>query len=173
MLRLSLAAALLACVAAPASHAQTGETASTAQTQAATELAARDAALFDAAFERCNAAAVRTFLTDDFEFYDDREGMPADSGDSFAADVARGCASRAAGDNQDLRRTLVAGTLTTELLGDYGAMQTGRHNFSEVMADGSVELRGTALFLHLWRRTADGWLLAREISHAHAPLEAD
>lgn len=166
---LTLAALSLTAFAAPA-LAQVEPMPRIAPGEAA-QLAELDAALFAAAFEDCDAAAVRAIVADDFEFYHDRGGMVADNGDDFAAGIAENCTAIAAGEQMSARRELIAGTMEVQPLGSYGAVQTGRHNFYEVRGEDNEVLRETALFLHVWQRTDNGWRLARVVSYAHEPAE--
>jgi hypothetical protein len=47
----------------------------------------------------------------------------------------------------------------------YGAVQMGRHVFARKGEPGSEE----AKFVHLWKREAGGWRLARVLSFDHRP----
>lgn len=130
-------------------------------------LAELDAALFAATFEDCDAAAVRALIDESFEFYHDRGGLVAQDRDGFVAGIASNCRAIAAGQLPQVRRELVRSSLETHPIGSFGAAQTGRHNFYQLGDDGEAELRETARFLHMWRRTAEGWRLIRVVSYAH------
>lgn len=128
-------------------------------------LAALDSTLFAAAFDSCDTARVRALVADDLEFYDDRSGLAYDSGDSFVAGI--NCLNWVRGNDPQIARRLVPGSLTVERLGDWGAMQRGRHQFYRVVPGGEDQLEGDADFIHLWRHDASGWKIARVISHGH------
>ncbi len=135
-------------------------------------IAALDTSLFTAAFFTCDVARVRALVTDDLEFYDDRSGLAYTSGDAFAADI--NCLHWTQGNDPQIARRLVPGSMTVDRLGDWGAMQRGRHQFYRVVPGGADVLEGDADFIHLWCRDPDGWKIARVISYGHrAAVPAD
>lgn len=135
------------------------------------EVLAADAALFELVFERCDGRALRAMVTDDLEFYHDKAGVVARSGDAFAADAARNCAGWQEPGAWRSRRELVAQSARVEPIPGYGAIEEGDHRFYERKGDGPEKLAGTARFVQLWRRDADGWRLARVFSYAHKPAD--
>jgi len=120
------------------------------------ELASMDRALFEAAFVSCSAERFSAIFTSDAEFYHDRTGA------SYGAAVhtLKSC-PRDAG----VTRTLVPGSLEVYPMQGYGAVQIGRHVFARKGEPGSEAAR----FVHLWKREADGWRLARVLSFDHRP----
>lgn len=120
------------------------------------ELSAMDAALFEAAFVTCDAGRFRALFTEDAEFYHDRNGASVGE----AVRVMKSC-PRANG----VTRTLVPGSLEVFPMQGYGAVQTGRHVFARQGEPGAEE----AKFVHLWKREAGGWRLARVLSFDHRP----
>ncbi|HEY9109346.1 MAG TPA: nuclear transport factor 2 family protein [Roseateles sp.] len=122
------------------------------------ELAGMDAALFEAAFVTCDAARFRAIFTEDAEFYHDRTG--ASFGE--AVKVMKSCPR-----DNGVTRMLVPGSLEVYPLQGYGAVQIGRHVFARQGEAGSEE----AKFVHLWKREAGGWRLARVLSFDHRPSE--
>jgi len=98
-------------------------------------IAAIDTAMFHAAFEGCDAAEVRSHITEDFRMVHDIGGIVADSGDAFAAMLDEGCKQRAPGGTQEgysNRRELVPGSDTVTELGDWGVLHRGWHTFHEL-----------------------------------------
>ena len=130
-------------------------------------LAKLDSALFHAAFVSCDIARIRSLVADDLEFYDDRTGLTHSSGKDFVDHVS--CLNWTEGNDPKIKRRLLPGSLTVERLGDWGAMQRGRHQFYLVVPDGEDRLEGDADFIHLWRHDATGWKIARVISFGHLP----
>jgi hypothetical protein len=118
------------------------------------ELAGMDAALFEAAFVTCDAARFRALFTEDAEFYHDKTG--ASFGE--AVKVMKSCPR-----DNGVTRTLVAGSLEVYPMQGYGAVQIGRHVFARKGEPGAEE----AQFVHLWKREAGGWRLARVLSFDH------
>lgn len=133
-------------------------------------LAELDSVLFNAAFDTCDIRQVRALAADDLEFYDDRSGLAYSSGEAFVAGI--NCLNWTKGNDPQIARRLVPGSLTVERLGDWGAMQRGRHQFYLVLPDGEVRLEGDADFIHLWRHDPAGWKIARVISYGHRPANA-
>lgn len=167
MFRITILAAI-GLALSPAAIAQTGpDSMSDAQIDAA--LTATDHAMFEATFDTCDLDRVRSLITDDVEFYHDRSGLEITDADSFMAQI--NCLNWTQGDDPQIRRVLEPGSLTSRRLGDYGAMQTGRHSFYMVHDDGSEQLLETANFIHIWRYTPEGWQIARIISYDHHEAE--
>ncbi|HET7773776.1 MAG TPA: nuclear transport factor 2 family protein [Burkholderiaceae bacterium] len=120
------------------------------------DLARMDAALFDAAFVSCDAAAFRALFTDDAEFYHDRTGLSAGE----AARTLKACPR-----DQGVTRTLVPGSLEVYPMKGYGAIQMGRHTFARRGEPGAE----VAQFVHLWKLENGAWRLARVLSFDHKP----
>jgi ketosteroid isomerase-like protein len=131
-----------------------------AQTPAPTlrdTIVATDSALF-AAFNQRDLTKLMSFFAPDLEFYQDNEGVQ---------DYARTKRdfSQMFGQPAAIRRTLVAGSLEVYPIKDYGAMEVGRHRFCHV--ERGQEECGTFSFVHIWRRTANGWQISRVVSYGH------
>lgn len=120
------------------------------------ELAGMDAVLFDAAFVTCDAGKFRALFTEDAEFYHDKAG--ASFGE--AVKTMKSCPR-----DNGVTRTLVPSSLEVYPMQGYGAVQIGRHVFAKKGEPGSEE----AKFVHLWKREAGGWRLARVLSFDHRP----
>lgn len=128
------------------------------------ELAALDARLFELAFVSCDGERLRALFTDDIEFYHDIHGLQS------ADDMRRSW------DNLDtecpgkkgVTRELVEGSLEVYPVAGYGAVQMGDHRF--IHADGSEG--AIAKFIHLWKKTDDGWKISRVLSIDHQPIDS-
>ena len=127
------------------------------------ELARMDSLMFDATFVRCDLAAVNAMFTDDVEFYHDQTGLQR--GDEVRANNARLTANCPG--KRGITRRLVPGSLRVYPLSTIGAVQTGVHRFVERGARTATEAR----FVHVWRRTAAGWQVARVLSFDHRPID--
>lgn len=132
-------------------------------------IAARDAELFDLAFEGCDAARLRTMVTDDLEFYHDKGGLTYRSGDEMAAEHGKRCEERKKPGAWRSRRELVPATLHVDPVPGHGAIETGEHLFYERQGDGPEKLVGRAKFAHVWRLEGTTWKIARVLSYAHGP----
>ena len=114
-------------------HAQVNLRAGPAQSQTMfDEIAAADKALFDAVFGTCDVAVLKNMVTDDFEFFHDKDGLSETSGAKFVDDMAKHCERIDKGVDFRARRELVKGSLAVYPLNNYGAVETGRHNFYAV-----------------------------------------
>lgn len=128
------------------------------------ELAALDARVFELAFVACDGDRLRTLFTDDIEFYHDKQGLQT------ADDMRRSwdnLATECPGKN-GVRRELVEGSLEVYPVADYGAVQMGEHRF--IHADGAEG--AIAKFVHLWKKTDDGWKISRVLSIDHQPIDS-
>src|ERR1700740_1090920 len=103
MKRFSTFLVLLLPLASPLSAQKAGP----APTQQLTdEITAADAALFAAFFDRCDVAALKTMVTDDFEMFHDKGGFNAKSGKEFIANIEQTCARQKTGEDYRARREL-------------------------------------------------------------------
>jgi hypothetical protein len=134
------------------------------------QIAARDAEFFGLFFTGCDPVRARQLVTDDLEFYHDKGGLVARSGDAFIAEYAKSCTDKAKPDAWRSRRELVAGSMRVWPVPGFGAIEQGDHLFYERKGDGPEKLVGRASFTQVWRLEADGWRLARVLSYAHAPV---
>ena len=69
-----------------------------------------------------------------------------------------------------MRREMKEGTLEIHPLTDYGALGMGEHVFYRLNNDGAEQLVGHSKYSFVWRRTEDGWKIARSLSYDHRPL---
>jgi hypothetical protein len=146
----------------------TSQTAGPTPTQQLTdEIAAADAALFAAFFDRCDTAALRGMISDDFEMFHDKGGRTATSAQEFMASIEQTCARQKTGEDYRARRQLVAGTLKVYPLNKYGAVETGEHRFFQLLPGKPEKLVEVALFTHVWKKEESGWKLARVVSYDH------
>jgi hypothetical protein len=134
------------------------------------EVMAADARFFDLFFEGCDPATLRTMLTDDFEFFDDRGGLVATDADGFVDQYAGRCRDRAAPDAWRSRREALPDGLAVYPIQNYGAVETGEHVFYERQGDGPETKVGRARFTQMWKQEDGSWKLARVFSYDHAAL---
>ncbi len=169
---IGLLALVSGCASSPAAH-RDGLTAGPAQSRELTATIERlDRELFAAVFGRCDPVRVRELVTDDFEYFHDKWGQTADSGDAFAEAIMGLCARQVSGEDFRSRRELVAGSLEVFPMNQYGAVETGVHRFYRLTPGKPDELTEVARFAHLWREQDGRWRLARVLSYAHE-LDAD
>jgi ketosteroid isomerase-like protein len=131
------------------------------------EIEAADRALFDAAFESCDADAVGRMVTEDFEFFHDKWGQIARSRSEFVAAIRGSCERQQAGTDFKARRELLVATHAIYPMKSYGALQSGMHAFFRIESDKSLTPTEYARFTHLWKQESGRWLLSRVISYDH------
>ena len=119
------------------------------------------------AYNNCDTAQFKNFVTDDVEFYHDKGGITTGSVALIESIDKNICGSA----NSHLRREAVAGTVKVYPMqnGDeiYGAVISGEHIF--YMAEkGKPEYQsGAANFTHLWQLKNDVWKMSRILSYNH------
>ncbi|MBJ7882799.1 nuclear transport factor 2 family protein [Gelidibacter salicanalis] len=121
------------------------------------EILKMDSLFFNIAFNKCDLKLYKKIMSPDIEFYDDRSGLNT----SFETEIASfkdRCSRPFA-----VTRKLVGSTV--HVLGDYGAVQMGVHEFYE---DSKKVQRGK--FITIWERKEGSWILKRAISYDHEPV---
>lgn len=132
-----------------------------------TQIAEADQALFRAIFDDCDPEALKSLVTDDFEFYHDKWGQIARSKAEFVKAIQGLCERQRAGTDFKGRRVLVKESLEGFPMKGYGAIESGRHDFFKVEPGKPDVPTEKARFTHLWRLADGKWLLARVLSYDH------
>ncbi|WP_417446345.1 nuclear transport factor 2 family protein [Kangiella sp.] len=124
------------------------------------EIQSMDNQLFTVAFNQCNLEVWKKIMSKDLEFYDDRTGLNT----SYEKEV------RAFNDRCSKPFAVTRQLVSTEihLLREYGAVQTGIHNF--YVDDNLVE---KSQFIIIWQRTDNGWMVKRVVSYDHQLVESE
>lgn len=133
----------------------------------AEQVAEADQALFRAIFDDCRPEALKSLVTEDFEFYHDKWGKIAGSRDEFVKSIQGLCERQRAGTDFKGRRELLKDTVEVLPMKGYGAIEMGRHRFYKVEAGKPDIPTERARFTHLWRHADGKWLLARVLSYDH------
>ena len=120
-------------------------------------IAHMDSVLFTA-FNTRDIDKLKQLFTGDLEFYHDLGGLTNYSQNMEAF-------QRTADKKNDLRRDLVPGSLEVYPIKDYGAIQVGSHRFCHT-ENGKPDC-GVFRFVHVWKKTAEGWKIARVVSYGH------
>lgn len=126
------------------------------------EMYKQDSIFFNA-FNHCDTVTYRRFLADNFEFYHDLGGLHYLNEEMQSM---REMCER----NSHIRRELIKNSLEVYKLGDYGALETGVHNFYHTNPGQSEHLSGTYKFIQVWQMTENGWKLSRVISYSHGKM---
>lgn len=121
------------------------------------EILKMDSLFFNVAFNKCDLKLFKKIMSPEIEFYDDRSGLNT----SFDVEIAsfKDRCSRPF----DVTRKLVSATV--HILGDYGAVEIGTHEFYE---DGNKVERGK--FIIIWERKEGNWIIKRTVSYDHEPV---
>ncbi|MEP6512528.1 MAG: nuclear transport factor 2 family protein [Parafilimonas sp.] len=116
-----------------------------------------DSVLFNA-YNNHDAEKIKTFFTQDLEFYHDRDGLVT------YEQVTNGF-KNVFEKNSDIRRELVKGSLEVYPLKDYGAIEIGAHRFCHT--ENEKEDCGTFKFVMVWKKKDGEWKISRVISYGH------
>jgi hypothetical protein len=114
--------------------------------------------LFSAA-NKGDIEKLKTFFTKDLEFFHDVGGLAGydETIENF---------SRVAKNYAYTRRILMSNSVEVLPIKDYGAIQTGEHQFCR-LENGKLINCGTFKFVHIWKQTKEGWLVSRVVSYGH------
>ncbi len=120
-------------------------------------IAQMDSALFEA-FNSHNAEKLKTFFTEDLEFYHDKGGLTDrhQTDENFKKMFQQ---------NNDIKRELIKSSFRVFPIKDYGAIETGSHKFCHL--ENGKEICGTFQFIILWQKNKDEWKISRVISYDH------
>ncbi len=119
------------------------------------------------AYNTCDTAHFKDFVTDDVEFYHDKGGVTTDAGSLINALDKNICGDA----TSRVRRQEIAGTVKVYLMKDgdkiYGAIISGEHSFY-VTPTGKPEVHsGDAGFTQLWVLRNGVWKMSRILSYNH------
>lgn len=122
------------------------------------EIAAQDSIMF-AAFNTQNLAVFQSFFSTDLEWFQDNVGQ-------IAYDTVFMNFENNFKKVNKLSRKLVKNTLEVHPIKNYGAIETGVHQFRH-MENGKEEV-GTFKFLMIWKKQSDSkWQITRVVSYDH------
>ena len=120
-------------------------------------------------YNSCNIDAMRTFFTDDIEFYHDKGGVINGLDKFLSISKQNLCGD----DNFRLRREAVAESVKIFAMKDgenlYGAILSGQHVFYILEKGKEPRPDGLARFTHLLLKTESGWKMSRVLSYDHGP----
>lgn len=116
-----------------------------------------DDSLFSA-YNAGNISKLKSYFTEDLEWFQDNGGLLSLQTviTNFENIFSR---------NYKLTRTLVKGSLEVHPIKDYGAIETGSHQFRHI-ENGKEEV-GTFKFLMIWKKGDKGWQVSRVVSYDH------
>jgi ketosteroid isomerase-like protein len=123
------------------------------------QILSADRQLFDS-YNTCDTVRFSRSLAADLEFFHDTTGLTGHDWNVNALE------KRCSGSTK-YRRTLDEQSVQVFPVPGYGALEIGTHRFYEHRADGSEKLDATPRFANVWKKTLDGWKLARVLSYGH------
>lgn len=129
-----------------------------------------DADLFAIVFGNCQWTQLKSLVARDMEFYHDRHGRMATSGEQFIGLIRDKCHRESTGEDYRARRELDQDSVQLHAIGNFGVLEMGTHRFFRLHADGTESLVEVAAFAQIWRRDGKRWKLARVISYGHEKL---
>ncbi|MFT3822763.1 MAG: nuclear transport factor 2 family protein [Chitinophagaceae bacterium] len=125
--------------------------------------------LFWKDYNTCNISNLRTFFSDDVEFYHDKGGA------TFGLQALVDAFKKGMCNEQQsfrLRREAVKGTVKIFLLQNnnvvYGAIISGEHVFY-IVQNGKETLDGHGIFTNIWMLKDGEWKMTRVLSYDHGP----
>jgi ketosteroid isomerase-like protein len=121
------------------------------------EIAAMDSILFYA-YNTQNIDQLKSLFTEDLEWFQDNGGLV------FYKTVFENFESNFKKEFK-LNRQLVKGTLEVHPIKDYGAIETGTHQFRHL--ENGKEQIGTFKFLMIWQKKDNQWKISRVVSYDH------
>ncbi len=121
------------------------------------EIAHMDSVMFNA-FNNRDLETFKTLFTEDLEFYHDKGGL---TGYEHTINFLKTTTQN----NNSLKRQLVPGSLEVYPIKDYGAIEIGAHTFCHL--ENGKQSCGTFKFVHVWKKTAEGWKVTRVVSYDH------
>lgn len=124
----------------------------------AATIATLDAGVFDA-YNNCDLPTFESYFSSRVEFYHDTGGATFDRKTVVANTRKYIC--------QKVRRELIATSFKVYPIKDFGAIETGEHQFCQI-ATGACE--GVAEFLIVWKQTGSKWQITRVMSYGHRAL---
>lgn len=118
----------------------------------------KDSLLFSSA-NNGDINTLKTFFTKDLEFFHDVGGLAGyeETIENF---------TRVAKNYGYTRRVLLPESVEVYPIKDYGAIQTGVHQFCR-LENKTLTNCGTFKFVHIWKQTSDGWKISRVVSYGH------
>jgi len=121
------------------------------------EIAKMDSILFDA-FNKQDMYKFKLLFTDDLEWFQDNGGLiPYKTVfENFESTFKK---------EFKLTRQLVKSSLEVYPIKDYGAIETGMHQFRHI--ENGKEETGTFRFVMIWKKTSNQWQISRVISYGH------
>ncbi|MBC3757566.1 DUF4440 domain-containing protein [Hyunsoonleella sp. SJ7] len=126
--------------------------------------------VFWQAFNDCDFAVLKNYVSEDLEFYHDKNGI-SNGKMVFLETLKKNLCSKK--DNWKLTRVPVPKTIKIYPLGNYGAVISGEHSFYISENHKPKYKDGNAKFTHLWLLLENQWKMTRVLSYDHKSPSED
>ncbi len=120
--------------------------------------------IFWKGFNTCNLEILKSYISDDLEFYHDKNGLTKGAETFLKISKKNLCSSR---ENWKLRRKAIEGSIKIYPINNYGAIISGDHQFYITEHNKPEYLDGVAKFTHVWRLKDGLWKMTRVLSYDH------
>jgi hypothetical protein len=124
--------------------------------------------MFWSAYNNCDITRMRTYFSDDVEFYHDKGGITLGANALAESFMKGACSNR---DSFTMRREIMPKTMKVHKLEQhgalYGAIITGEHLFFVRQKAKNERTEGQASFTTLWLLENGAWKMKRVLSYDH------
>jgi ketosteroid isomerase-like protein len=131
------------------------------------EISKMDSLLFSA-YNNVNIDKYKSFISEDVEFFHDKNGL-IDSKRRIIKSLEK-IAKAKKHNSYSITRKLIKNTFEVYEIPEFGALQTGVHQFIETNNGGSTSIT-KAKFIHIWKKQDGNWVIAKVFSFDHQPVK--
>ncbi|NMH88590.1 nuclear transport factor 2 family protein [Flavivirga algicola] len=120
--------------------------------------------IFWKGFNSCNLNILKKYVSDDLEFYHDKNGLTKGAEAFLKISEKNLCSSK---NNWKLRREAVQSSIKIYPINNYGGIISGNHLFYITENNKPECLDGVAKFTHIWQLKDGLWKMTRVLSYNH------
>jgi len=131
------------------------------------EILKMDSLLFSA-YNNADIDRYKSLISEDIEFFHDKNGL-INSKERIAESLKK-IAKLKNNSTYSITRQLVKNTLEVHEIHEFGAIQTGTHQFTETNKGESTSIT-QAKFIHIWKKQDGNWILTKVFSYNHRPIK--
>ena len=123
--------------------------------------------IFWKGFNTCNLNILKKYVSDDLEFYHDKDGLTLGAETFLKVSEKNLCSSI---NNWRLRREVIPSSIKIYAINNYGAIMSGDHKFYITENNKPEFLDGIAKFTHIWQLKDNIWKMTRVLSYDHKAI---
>ncbi|ULC60309.1 nuclear transport factor 2 family protein [Flaviramulus sp. BrNp1-15] len=120
--------------------------------------------IFWEGFNTCNLSILKDYISDDLEFYHDKNGLTVGAEIFLKVTDKNLCTSKG---QWRLRREVVTGSVKIYPINNYGAIMSGEHQFFITENNKPEYLDGISKFTNIWQLKENKWKMTRVLSYDH------